>query len=127
MASISASEEVSGGRKRAANGSPAVLRDLLPALALAAAGLLALAAGAFAVPSRGEYVVIGPPWADQGATIALIGAAGGGLAGLGGWGNIAIAASGRADFAQAAREAGAWLVLPAPRLLGCITSPGEPS
>ena len=44
--------------------------------------------------------------------------------GSGGLPNIAVAAATRPDFAKALTAAGAWLVLPSPRLLGCFSASG---
>ncbi len=98
------------------------LRDLLPAGGLLAAGLAALAGGTLlGGADSGQYLVIAAPFTALDDTLGLIGRAGGGLVATGGLGNIVIAAADGPDFAARASAAGAWLVVPAPRVLGCFT------
>lgn len=107
----------------------ATLRDLVPAAMLLALGLTALLGASLSGDGRnGQYVVIGAPWSSQSRMIRVIRGADGGLAALGGFANVAIASSSRSDFAQRARQGGAWLVLPSPRLAGCfgLTSEASP-
>lgn len=97
------------------------MRDLAPAAALLVAGLTGLGVASLSGDEgSGQYLVITAPWSSRGETIALIGAAEGGLLELGGFPNIVVAASLDTDFARRAREAGAWLVLPSPGLAGCF-------
>ncbi len=103
-------------------------RDFLPAAILLAIGLVGLLAASLSGDGRaGQYLVIGAPWAGYGRTVQAIRGADGALAGVGGFGNIAIATSSRRDFAARARQAGAWLVLPSPRLVGCFGLSSEAS
>lgn len=103
------------------------LRDLLPACGLLVAGLLALVMATLlrdGVP--GQYVVITAPGSSTRDAIETVAAADGSLIGTGGFSNIVIAASDRADFAETLRHSGAWFVFQAPRFLGCTTE-GETS
>lgn len=97
------------------------VHDLAPAAMLLLAGLIGLFIASLSGSGRnGQYLVITAPWSSLGTTIDLIGSAEGGLIETGRFQNIAIAHSSHADFAERAREAGAWLVSPAPRIAGCI-------
>jgi hypothetical protein len=96
------------------------VRDLFPAAALLLCGLGALTvASLLSTAVEGQYVVVAPPSFSQLQAARIVAEAGGALIGAGGFDNIIMAASERADFAVSLREAGAWLVLPAPRFLGC--------
>jgi hypothetical protein len=94
----------------------------MPAVALAAAGLIGLLAASLAGPGgTGQYLVIAAPWSSFDQTLSLIRAADGGMVQTGGFRNIMVAASSRADFAERARRAGVWLVVPSPRVAGCFS------
>ncbi|HEY0269944.1 MAG TPA: hypothetical protein VGC10_03035 [Sphingomonas sp.] len=100
-------------------------RDLAPAAALLVAGLIGLLMASLSGSGRsGQYLVIAAPWSSLGQTINLIRFADGGLVEAGRFQNIAIAGSSHADFAERARDAGAWLVVPSPKIAGC---PGVPT
>lgn len=106
--------------------SRASWRDAWPAAALLVAGLIGLAAASLTTaPVRGQYLVVSPPWSSAGQTINLIRSADGGLIEAGRFANIAIAGSADSDFAQRARQAGAWLVVPSPLKSGCLASSTE--
>lgn len=93
---------------------------LWPAILLAAAGLLGLAAVQLsAADGSGQYLVIVAPWRTQAETIDMIGRADGGVAGFGAWSSVAIAMASGPDFPARLRAQGAWLVVPSPRILGC--------
>ena len=98
------------------------LRDFLPAGALALAGLVALVVLTLGAGSkaRGQYLVIGPPGIGHDAIAATITRAGAGVIGFARLPNVAIAWSEEPQFPAAARAEGAWLVLPAFGLTGCI-------
>ena len=117
--------------------------DLWPALALGLTGLVWLAGttlagvgagsvgtgsvgmgsvGMGSAGTGGQLLVIGPPSLDPDSVNSIIWQAGGAVMGTGGLPNIAIAAADRPDFARALTVAGAWLVLPSPRLLGCFST-----
>jgi hypothetical protein len=97
------------------------LRDLAPAAVLLVAGLLGLIVASLSAGERnGQYLVIAAPWSGFGQTMRLIMAAEGSFIEAGSFGNIAIAASAHPDFETHARNAGAWLVFPSPRLAGCL-------
>lgn len=98
------------------------LRDFLPAGALALAGLAALVALTLGTGSdaRGQYLVIGPPGIGHDVIAATITRAGAGVVGFARLPNVAIAWSEDPQFPTAARAEGAWLVLPAFGLTGCI-------
>lgn len=84
-------------------------------------GLAGLIMASLATPGRdGRYLVLVAPWASFGETLDIIEVADGGLLDMGGFPNIVMAASARVDFADRAREAGAWLVLPSPFIAGCF-------
>jgi hypothetical protein len=107
--------------------SPA-LRDFAPAAVLFTLGLTALLGASLSGEGRnGQYVVIGAPWSGQSRMIDVIRGADGGLAALGGFANVAIASSSRSDFAARAKQGGAWLVLPSPRIAGCFGLQSEAS
>lgn len=109
---------------------PAAVTDLLPAIVLALAGLAWLVATTLAGTTAtrttatggigSQLLVIGPPALDQGGVSDIVWQAGGAVLGHGGLPNVAIAVSDQPDFARALTAAGAWLVLPSPRLLGCL-------
>lgn len=102
------------------------LRDITPAAMLLACGLIGLVAASFSRDARpGDYLVIDAPWSTYGLTINTIRSADGRLAATGGFGNIAIATSHRSDFPARARQAGAWLVIPSPRIPGCFGLPSD--
>lgn len=69
--------------------------------------------------AEGQFIVVGPPLDGFAATVEIISKAEGALIAAGGVGNVLIAASDRADFPDRLRAAGAWMVLPAPKALGC--------
>lgn len=119
-------KEASSGLATAARAKPA-LGDMIPAAALLTAGLAGLSMASLSVSEkRGQYLVILSPWSSFGQALDLVGAAEGAIIEPGRFGNILIATSSRADFAKTAREAGAWIVLPSPRLAGCVgTRAGE--
>lgn len=100
------------------------LSDMVPALLLVALGLPALAISAFWPGVPGHYVVVGPPWGGTAEVLRIVGDSGGALIDLGGARNLIIAGSSVASFPAAARQAGAWLVLPAPRRAGCFAPEG---
>lgn len=66
-----------------------------------------------------HYIVVGTPLQTRDDMIEIVGSAAGSITGLGGFGNILTAASTEAGFKENLEKAGAWLVLPAPRALGC--------
>ena len=104
---------------------PTRLRDLWPAMALGLTGLLWLIGATLTGPgSGGQLLVIGPPALDRDGVNGIVWQAGGAVIGSGGLPNIAVAAATRPDFAKALTAAGAWLVLPSPRLLGCFSASG---
>ena len=104
---------------------PTRLRDLWPAMALGLTGLLWLIGATLTGPgSGGQLLVIGPPALDRDGVNGIVWQAGGAVIGSGGLPNIAVAAATRPDFATALTAAGAWLVLPSPRLLGCFSASG---
>src|SRR5688572_12699677 len=94
----------------------------MPAAMLFLTGLAGLIVASLSGSVRnGEYLVIAAPWSRLGQTINIIGTAQGGVIEAGRFQNIAIAASARSDFVDRARDAGAWLVLPSPRIAGCFS------
>lgn len=96
------------------------LSGMLPAILLLLAGLVALLlASALTDGVDGQFVVIAPPGRSLPEIFTLVSQAQGAVVETGGFGNIVIAASTAPDFAPALREAGAWFVFAAPRLLGC--------
>ncbi|TRW98298.1 hypothetical protein FNJ84_05835 [Paracoccus sp. M683] len=98
-----------------------VVGDMLPALALAGVGLIALVIATLAVAKgTGQYLVLGPPWADRAQMHSIVWQAGGGVAGDGGLSSVVIAMSDDVDFADALRAQGAWLVIASPVLQGCF-------
>ena len=108
-----------------ATSPPTRLRDLWPAMALGLTGLLWLIGATLTGPgSGGQLLVIGPPALDRDGVSGIVWQAGGAVIGSGGLPNIAVAAATRPDFATALTAAGAWLVLPSPRLLGCFSASG---
>ncbi|KFI32735.1 hypothetical protein CG51_00495 [Haematobacter missouriensis] len=93
---------------------------MMPAMLMVALGLPALAVVSLWPGTPGQYVVLGPPWAGPGEVLRIVGESGGALIELGGVGNFVIAGSASPSFPSAARKAGAWLVMPAPRPAGCL-------
>lgn len=104
-------------RALAAEWAPAVSLLLIGLLALLAASVGGAASDGAA--RRGQYLVVLPPWSAAGQTFSLVAAANGAMVAPGRFRNIAIAASGDDGFANAALKAGAWIVVPSPRLAGC--------
>ncbi|TCU57552.1 hypothetical protein EDF58_105393 [Novosphingobium sp. PhB57] len=103
------------------------VRDLLPALSLLGAGLLALlVASIWSDATDDKFVVITPPGWSQGRTVALVRGMDGTLVRTGNFANVVFAASADPAFAARARAAGAWLVAPAPLAAGCTDSSLEP-
>jgi hypothetical protein len=97
------------------------LVSLLPAALLLPASLVGiLAAGLQPGMGATQFAVLGPPWRETVGMIALVDRAGGAVLDAGGWRNIVIARSEDPGFAAAAYRAGAWLVLDAVRLRGCL-------
>ncbi len=95
------------------------LTALIPAGLMLFAGLGGLAfASLLADGVEGQFVVVSPPWQ---AAVHLVTRADGALLAGGGFSNVIVAASDRPGFADDLRAAGAWLVFPAPRALGCGT------
>lgn len=74
-------------------------------------------ASAFSDGVPGQFVVVAPPFGT--GVLEIVAAADGALVASGGFSNVMIAASDRADFAADLRRAGALMVFPAPRFLGC--------
>lgn len=87
-----------------------------------------LAASLFGIMATGllpragakQYAVLGPPWRRAAEMLVLVDAAGGRLLDLGGIDNLVIAHSEDPGFADALYRAGAWLVLDAATLRGCL-------
>lgn len=103
---------------------PARISDFIPAALLAVLGMAALVVGSlFASAVEGQYLVIMSPTLGRAQVLDRIFDAGGGVAGFGGLPNIAYAITDQPGFKATIREGGAWLVLPAPRILGCSTRP----
>lgn len=97
-------------------------RDVMPALAALAVGLICLVLGTLLTKTiPGQYLVVTPLDAGRVEMLELVYAANGGVVGFGGLPNIAIATSVDPGFKQAALAGGALFVMPSPRLLGCIT------
>lgn len=95
------------------------VRDMLPAGILALLELIGLVlASLSAGHSTGQYLVIAAPWQAQVAD--LVWRAGGGVTGFGNLSPVAVAMSDQPGFAGMLRKQGAWIVLPAPRALGCF-------
>lgn len=119
--------EAASGRATATKARPA-FGDLVPAAVLLTAGLVGLSMASLSVSGKhGQYLVILSPWSSFGQALDLVGAADGAIVEPGRFRNIVIATSSRADFAKTAREAGAWIVLPSPRLAGCVGTPAGES
>ncbi len=90
---------------------------LLPATLMLLAGVGGLTfATLLADGVEGQFVVVSPPWQPA---VHVVTRADGALLAGGGFSNVIVAASDRPGFADDLREAGAWLVFPAPRALGC--------
>lgn len=95
---------------------PACLLMIASAIGIAAVGLGFPAGDA-------QMAVIGPPWWDAGQMMALVSETGGRLVDTGAFSNVLIVrrAPGDAeDLAAALYKGGAWLVLDAPGLRGCL-------
>lgn len=96
---------------------------LLPALALALAGLVALAGHALTRPGTpGQFLVLTRPGLHRAEVLDLVHAAGGGVIAFAALPGLSVALSGDDGFADRVRQRGAWLVLPAPGSLGCVAS-----
>lgn len=102
------------------------LGDLVPAALLSGAVLFSIAiANLLMAEARGQYIVVLPGSYGQIGAIELVYRSQGGVAGFGVLSNIVLAFSDDPDFPAAMRAAGAWFVLPAPLLPGCISTPQE--
>lgn len=101
---------------------------MIPALLLAVTGIAGLAWVTAtrdvqaAEAGRGEVVVVARPGATLAQAIAIVSRAGGAMVAPGRFGNVVVAASPRAHFADALRREGAWAVIASPRLAGCVAS-----
>lgn len=94
---------------------------LIPAVLLLMASLIgSMAIGLMPRAGATQYAVLGPPWLGPGRMLALVDEAGGVPLDTGGWPNVVIAHSDAPDFAAALYRAGAWLVLDAVQLRGCL-------
>lgn len=99
---------------------------LLPALALALAGLVALAGHALTRPGApGQFLVMTRPGLHRAPVLDLVHAAGGGVIAFGALPGLSVVLSGDDGFEDRVRQRGAWLVLPAPGSLGCVASDAE--
>ena len=93
----------------------------VPALLLLIAGLVALIVATYTSgPANGQYIVIGAPNVSQGRVVNIVLAADGRVSQQGRFQNIIIADSERADFPDALRKAGAWIVVATPWKGGCL-------
>lgn len=102
------------------------LGALLPALALALAGLVALAGHALTRPGApGQFLVMTRPGLHRAQVLDLVHAAGGGVIAFGALPGLSVVLSGDDGFEDRVRQRGAWLVLPAPGSLGCVASDAE--
>ena len=102
------------------------LSALLPALALALAGLVALAGHALTRPGApGQFLVMTRPGLHRAQVLDLVHAAGGGVIAFGALPGLSVVLSGDDGFEERVRQRGAWLVLPAPGSLGCVASDAE--
>ncbi|NHF73270.1 hypothetical protein [Paracoccus xiamenensis] len=92
----------------------------MPALFLAASGFIALIVATFLVKGAGgQYLVLSAPWSGRAEMMEMVFRADGGVVGFGAVPFLAVAMAARPDFGVEMRKQGAWLVLPAPALLGC--------
>ncbi|WP_405406448.1 hypothetical protein [Paracoccus sp. Ld10] len=99
---------------------------VLPALALALAGLLALTGHALTRPGLpGQYLVMTRPGLHRADVLDMVHSAGGGVIAFAALPGMSIALSGDDEFVDRVRLAGAWAVLPAPGALGCVASDAE--
>lgn len=97
------------------------MRDMIPAMALFFVGLAGLStASLLSVEQSNQYLVVAAPWSDLGKTLDIVKSVDGSLIEVGGWDNIVIAFSPDENFADRARNAGMWFVLPSPRLASCF-------
>ncbi|MBL6458762.1 hypothetical protein JMJ55_25845 [Belnapia sp. T6] len=93
----------------------------MPAALLLMASLFGImAVGLMPRTGATQCAVLGPLWLGPGHMLALVDEAGGILLNTGGWHNVVIARSDDPGFAAALYRAGAWLVLDAVRLRGCL-------
>lgn len=93
-----------------------------PAVLLLVAGLAGLAlATLFSGGAAGQYVVVTSPFGTP--ALEVITRANGAVVAAGGFETVMIAASDRPDFDEDLRRAGALMVFPAPRFLGCSAPP----
>lgn len=96
------------------------LLALLAASAIFFCAVLGLAVATMLTDSVPEhYVVVGGPFQTRDDMIEIVSVASGSLTGWGGLDNILTAASQDINFKENLEKAGAWLVLPAPKSLGC--------
>lgn len=102
------------------------INALLPALALALVGLVALAGHALTRPGApGQFLVMTHPGMPRAQVLDLVHAAGGGVIAFAALPGLSVALSGDDGFEDRVRQRGAWLVLPAPGSLGCVASDAE--
>ncbi|MBL6080477.1 hypothetical protein JMJ56_20890 [Belnapia sp. T18] len=99
----------------------------MPAALLLMASLFGLMAiGLMPRAGTTQYAVLGPPWLGPGRMLALVNEADGIPLDIGGWPNVVIARSDNPGFATALHRAGAWLVLDAVQLRGCLGGAKDP-
>ena len=101
--------------------------DWAPALVLLVVSAIGILAGLLnPTGHHREYAVLVPPWYDFERTAGLVDAAGGDIVDFGGSPVLFIVQSDRPGFVHALYGAGAWLVIDAGRLGGCLTSERDP-
>ncbi|ODT22479.1 MAG: hypothetical protein ABS35_14770 [Kaistia sp. SCN 65-12] len=69
-----------------------------------------------------EVAVVAPPWADAADVAGIVARSGGSIVATAGLSNIIIARSDEPGFVSTLYQAGAWLVLDAVKLRGCLSA-----
>lgn len=98
-------------------------RDLIPAGLLLLVSVVAIFIGSMtAKAGTTEVAVVAPAWANAAETAEIVARSGGSIVAGAGLPNVLIARSDNPEFVATLYRAGAWLVLDAVKLRGCLSA-----
>jgi len=96
--------------------------DLIPAGLLLVASAIAIFVGTLTADGGSrEVAVVAPLWANAAEAAGIVARAGGSIVASAGLSNVIIAQSDNPDFIASLYRSGAWLVLDAVKLRGCLS------
>ncbi|WEK49428.1 MAG: hypothetical protein P0Y66_17070 [Candidatus Kaistia colombiensis] len=96
--------------------------DLIPAGLLLVVSVVAIFLSTLTADAGSQDVaVVAPPWADAADAAAIVARSGGSIVAGAGMANVIIAHSDNPDFISRLYHSGAWLVLDAIKLRGCLS------